>query len=160
MGTLGWCVGIGISCWLPLCISPLIGAGKNENDYLLKKVAALLHNPNHIKILSNILFNLHVFLFYLVENSISYEYFRPTWHFGPTWTHIVYSVSRREREKPTPYNIRKEWKGVMGAKKAPQGQSRIPAEISTKDELGRVGGGGDTSQLLWSLLDRVGVWNG
>ena len=48
----------------------------------------------------------------------------------------------------------------MGAKKAPQGQSRIPAEISTKDELGRVGGGGDTSQLLWSLLDRVGVWNG
>ena len=34
---------------------------------------------------------------------------------------------------------------------------QVTAEISTKDELGRVGGGGDMSQLLWSLLDRVGV---
>ena len=24
----------------------------------------------------------------LVENSLSYEYFRPTRRFGPTWTHI------------------------------------------------------------------------
>ena len=36
--------------------------------------------------------------------------------------------------------------------------TRIPAEISTKSELGRVSGCGDMMHLLWSLLDRVGVW--
>ena len=34
--------------------------------------------------------------------------------------------------------------------------TRIPAEISTKSELRRVGGCGDMTHLLWSLFDQVG----
>ena len=41
--------------------------------------------------------------------------------------------------------------------RAQQLVTRIPAEISTKSGLGRVGGCGDMMHLLWSLLDQVGV---
>ena len=58
------------------------------NMFIFFKIAALLHNKSHTKILSNILFHFHVFLSYLVENSLSYEYFRLTRRFGPIWTHI------------------------------------------------------------------------
>ena len=41
----------------------------------IKKFAALLHNKGHTKILSNILFNFHIFLSYLEENLFSMNIF-------------------------------------------------------------------------------------
>ena len=61
---------------------------KNEKSLYLFKKSLLIAIQNSYKNTIKYSLQFPYILSYLVKNSLSYEYFRSTRHFGPTWTHI------------------------------------------------------------------------